>query len=147
MLINGHEIIRTIIEKDVPEGQEDQQAFYNLQVRTRDASGAQRTELDISMADSLYIDAWIEASGPGANPANTGPIEIELVQGGEYVYITEGQPGFQGRTVVIQPSPQAPASQPSGPAVVVVSAMLDGQPFSAPVNITITRTEYELKFI
>lgn len=146
-MVNGREIIRTIIEKPGEEGQEPQQKYYTLQVRTRDDNGAQRTELDVGLPDRIYIDAWIEAHGEGASPVDGGPIQIDLTQGYEYVSMTEGSPFAGGRTVIIQPQSQVPDGNPTGPAVVVVSAPLEGQPFSVPVTITLTRTQYELKFM
>ena len=147
VLVNGREIIRTIIEKPGDgEEQEPRQKYYTLQVQTRDDSGVQRTGLDVGLPDRLYVDAWIEASGEGAGPGECGPVQIELVQGHEYVSMTEGQQFTGGRTVVIQPHPQVPDGNPSGPAVVAVSAVLEGQPFSASVTITLTRTQYELEF-
>lgn len=147
VLVNGQEIIRTIVEKSGgKEEQEQPSKFYTLKVQTRDDSGVQRTELDVSIPDRIYVDAWIEAYGEGADPGECGPIQIELVQGHEYVSLTEGQPYTGGRTVVVQPHPQVPEGEPSGPAVVEVSAVIEGQPFSASVTIALTRTQYELEF-
>jgi hypothetical protein len=95
----------------------------------------------------VYIQAWIEASGEGASPADGGPIQVGLQQGGDYVTLAEGPPIPDGRTVIVQASPQPPVAPAEQPAIVVVSAPLGGQPFSAPVSISVIGTPYELEVL
>ena len=149
VLVNGHTIIRTILTSQVQvnEGETPPEKFYTLQVRSVDATGATSTSFDLIKQDPLYIQAWIEASGEGASPADGGPIQIELQQGGQYIALSEGPPIANGRTVIVQASPQQPDDPPQQPAIVLVSAPLAGQPFSAPLTIELTRGEYELEFM
>ncbi|MCX7779898.1 MAG: hypothetical protein N2491_03145 [Negativicutes bacterium] len=147
VLVNGHEIIRTIIEKPPVEGEEPpQNKYYNLQVRTVDEQGATCTELDLMFPEKLYLQAWIEAYGEGANADDGGPISIELQSGYEYVQLTECAPFTNGRTVLIEPVASAPQGQSDLSATILVSAPLDGQPFSAPVTIRLVRGGFEMKF-
>jgi len=94
----------------------------------------------------IYLQAWIEASGEGANPDDGGPISIDMQSGYEYVQMTEGTPFANGRTVIIEPSSSATQGEADAAAVFVVSAPLDGQPFSAPVTINLVRGGFRLKF-
>lgn len=145
VLINGHEIIRTIFEKPV-EGEAPPTKYYNLQVRTVDAQGGICTEVDLLFPNKVYVQAWIEAFGEGANAADGGPISIELQSGHEYVQLSEGTPFANGRTVVVEPLATAPQGENDAVAVVLVSAPLEGQPFSAPVTLKLVRGGFELKF-
>ena len=136
-MVNGHEIIRTILEKptDVNDGQTPPQKYYNLQVRTVDVQGSICTDIYMQNPKPVYLQAWIEAYGEGANPSDGGPIAIDLQSGYEYVQLTEGSPFANGRTVIIDPLPSAPPSDSDVTVTIMVSAPLEGQPFSAPVNI------------
>lgn len=148
MLVNGNEIIRTIIEKpvEVNEGETAPTKYYNLQVRTVDDQGGICTELDLLFPKPVYLQAWIEAYGEGAKPEDGGPISIDLQSGYEYVRITECAPFANGRTVMLESLPSAPQGDSDVSATIVVSAPLDGQPFSAPVTIRLVRGGFELKF-
>lgn len=147
MLVNGHEIVRTIIEQPVPEGEEAPPTkYYTLQVRTVDEQGATCTELDLLFPGKIYLQAWIEASGEGAKPSDGGPISIDIQSGHEYVQMSEGEPFDYGRTVLIEPVPSAPQGDADAAAVFVVSAPLGGQPFSAPVTIRLARGGFKLEF-
>ena len=146
--MNGHEIIRTIIEKptEVNEGEAAPTKYYNLQVRTVDDQGGTCTELDLLFPKPFYLQAWIEAYGEGAKPEDGGPISIDLQSGYEYVKMTECEPFAHGRTVMLEPLPAAPQGDSDASAAIVVSAPLDGQPFSAPVTIRLVRGGFKLKF-
>ncbi len=63
MLVNGREIVRTILEKptEVNEGETAPTKYYNLQVRTVDDQGGTCTELDLLFPKPIYLQAWIEA--------------------------------------------------------------------------------------
>lgn len=147
-MINGHEIIRTILEKpvEVNEGETPPTQYYNLQVRTVDVQGVTCTELDLLFPKPLYLQAWIEAFGEGAKPEDGGPISIELQSGHEYISLTECEPFANGRTVQLEVQPSAPQGQGDASATIIVSAPLGGQPFSAPVTIKLVRGGFELKF-
>ena len=94
----------------------------------------------------LYLQAWIEAFGEGASPADGGPISIEQQSGQEYVQMTECGADGGGRTVLIAPAASAPQGTEDAAATFLVSAPLAGQPFSAPVTINLVRGAFELKF-
>ena len=147
--MNGHEIIRTILENPnpPPEGEDPPPTkYYNLQVRTVDEKGETSTEIDLLFPDKVYLQAWIEASGEGASPDDGGPISIDMQSGFEYVQMTEGSPFAAGRTVVIEPVSAPPQGDSDASATFVVSAPLAGQPFSAPVTIKLVRGGFKLKF-
>ena len=148
VLINGHEIVRTLTEKpvEVNEGDTAPTKYYALQVRTVDAQGNTCTELDMLFPGQLYLQAWIEAVGEGAKPADGGPISIDLQSGREYVKLTECAPFDNGRTVSLEVLPSAPQGETDISAVILVSAPLAGQPCSAPVSVILARGGFELKF-
>jgi hypothetical protein len=148
VLVNGHTIIRTIITNpvEIEEGQEPPPPkYYTLQVRSVNGQGAQSTTINLQLDEPVYVQAWIEASGEGATPADGGPIQIDLQQGGEYVTLSEGPAIPDGRSVVLQGVADPPAAPPQQPALVVVSAPLGGQPFSAPVTLGVIGSGYELE--
>jgi hypothetical protein len=146
VLVNGHTILQTLITKPVQEGEEPPpQKSYALNVQTRDDAGGQGLELDLD-GGRVFVEAWITASGPDASPADGGPITIQLTQGAEWVSLTEGPPIADGRSAIVQPRDQLPDGDPQLPVIVLVSAPLAGQSFSAPVTIQLTRGEYELIF-
>lgn len=147
-MVNGHEIIRTILEKptQVNEGETPPQKYYNLQIRTVDEQGGICTEMDLLFPKPVFLQAWIEAFGEGANPADGGPISIELQSGHEYVQMSESTPFANGRTVVLEVLPSAPRGDSDAAATILVSAPLEGQPFSAAVTVRLVRGGFELKF-
>lgn len=111
-----------------------------------DEKGDICTEIDLLFPNKVYIQAWIEASGEGANPADGGPISIDMQSGFEYVQMTEGTSFANGRTVIIEPVAQPPQGTANASAEFMVSAPLGGQPFSAPVSIHLVRGGFELRF-
>jgi hypothetical protein len=150
VLVNGHTIIRTIITNpvEIKEGEAPPPPkYYTLQVRSVDGTGALCSTINVEEDAPVYIQAWIEASGEGASPADGGPIQVGLQQGGDYVTLSEGPPIRDGRTVIVQASAQQPVAPAQQPAIVIVSAPLGGQPFSAPLTITLVGSQYELQIL
>jgi hypothetical protein len=69
-----------------------------------------------------------------------------MQSGYEYIQMTEGSPFANGRTVELEVLPSAPQGDADASATILVSAPLDGQPFSAPVTIKLVRGGFKLKF-
>jgi hypothetical protein len=153
VLVNGQEIVRTVLEpqdgqqpSDDGDGDEEEEPReLQLQIDTRDASGAARTELNVDEQDRIYIYARCIELRKGALPAATQSIRFQLTAGQGWVTVSDRGMQYGSRIAAVdtaQPTPESPMPES---VTVYVSATFEGQSVGAPVNLSLTSSQYILE--
>ena len=153
VLANGQEIVRTVLQpqdgqqpSDDGDGDEDvEPRQLQLQIDTRDASGAARTELNVDARDRIFIYARCIEVGKGPLPAATQSIRFQLTSGQGWVALSDQGMRYGSHIAAadtVQPAPESPMPES---VTVYVSATFEGQSVGAPVNLALTSSQYILE--
>jgi len=152
VLVNGQEVVQTILQprdtqatEEAEGGEEQEPRQLQLQIDTRDESGASRTEINVGQRDRIYLYARCLQVGKGPLPAATQSIRFALTAGQGWVALSDQGMRYGSRIAAVdsvQPSP--PGDVPEG-AGVYVSATFEGESVGAPVTFTLASSQLVLE--
>lgn len=154
VLVNGNEIIRTVIESrggdgdgQEPEegGEEEEPRKLALQIVTQDRSGARSTALDPKTGGLIWIQAWCEEMGKGALPAATQSIVFELTVGSAWATMSPASASPGVKAVLVELREELPPAPPGQTVQINVSAAFEDAAVSAPVMLELVLDRYMLR--
>jgi hypothetical protein len=146
-LVNGAEVVRTIIQGKVDEDDEGKRKNFQIQVETVDSTGAVNTNLESDVCEELLIYGKCYEVGRGAFPAGDETLEFMLVGAEEHVTLSDL--GYSGgkrcaSVQIIDPLPVGVAAPKT--FTVNVSAGAGGSLMTIPVVLSLSVSEYILRF-
>jgi len=151
VLVNGQEVVRTVLQprsggqpsdNGAEEGEEEQEPRQlQLQIDTRDAAGAARTELNVDERDRLYVYARCLEVGKGPLPAATQSIRFQLTDGQAWVTLRDQGMQYESRIVAVDTVQPAPESAMPEAVSVYVSATFEGESVGASVSLALTSSQ------
>jgi len=161
-LVNGAEVVRTIIEAQggakgggsgagggaagAGGGEAEKELQVDIVVTTTDARGQPGTRLEPGVNDAVFIYARCEKKG---SEAVSMPCEIQgfhLGSGAPFVFLHDhGIVGGQ-RCAGVQVEDPLPESAPPTSVVVTVSASIGGKSVSVPVSLEFVAPQYFIRF-
>jgi len=152
VLVNGQEVVRTVLHPqdggqsgEDQDGQEEEPRHLQLQIDTRDAQGAARTDLNVDDRDRIYIYARCLEVGKGPLPAATQSIRFQLTSGQGWVSLSDQGMRYGSRIAAadsVQPTPESGMPEH---ASIYVSATFEGESVGASVNLALTSAQYILE--
>lgn len=152
VLVNGQEIVRTVLQPqdgqqppEDGEGEEQEPRQLQLQIDTRDASGAERTELNVDARDRLFIYGRCIEVGKGELPAATQSIRFQLTSGQGWVTLSDQGMRYGSRIAAVDTVQPPPESSMPETVTVYVAATFEGQSVGAPVTLSLTSSQYILE--
>jgi len=168
-LVNGSEVVRTIIEaRGGPEGagasaggggaaggaagggggesEKEEPRQVQIVVNTTDARGSPGTRLESGVNDAVFIYAHGLEVGKGELAGVTSSITFHLASGTPFVFLTDhGMMGGE-RCAGVQLESPLPDATPPASVSVMVSAVVEGKPISVPVSLGLTVAPYVIRF-
>jgi hypothetical protein len=146
-LVNGAEVVRTIIQGKVDEEDEGKRKDFQIQIETVDGTGAVSTKLESDLCEELLIYGKCYEVGKGAFPAGDETLEFMLVGAEEHVVLTDlgYSEGKRCASVqIVDPLPVGVAAPKT--FTVNVSAGAGGSLMTIPVVLSLSISEYILRF-
>lgn len=167
-LVNGAEVVRTIIEAQSGEdgsetgggsagegagaagsgegGEEQEPRQVQIVVSTVDQQGGVGTTLEMSGNQAVFIYAYCVEVGKGPLPGADDTLSFHLVAGSPFVFLSDfGRQGGQ-RCASVQIEDPLPDGMPPESVVVSVSAIIEGERISVPVSLSLMVAPYRIRF-